>query len=191
MNDALTSSHTVINEAIQKSRETLVGDLCRIMALLERCLILYCPDPTTPTGIFPLARQYQLKIRSNFLIPSAYMASNLRRSMEDFFPSLKQFVRHRKNVRCLTIITLLKQNCAYNDQIMQIIVRLCKIVFTGYNPLFHPTNSSQKDRRLKFMFTFNKLENKNRWMLIMSLTQINNITLGIFWNISILNWKKL
>lgn len=48
------------------------------------------------------------------------------------------------NVRCLTIITLLEQNCAYNDQIMQIITRLCKNVFIGYNPLFHPTRYSQK-----------------------------------------------
>lgn len=67
-------------------------------------------------------------------------------------------------------------------------MRLFNIAFTGYDPaLFHLTNRSQKDRRLTFMFTFNKPENKNRRMLIMQVMEIDGITLSIFCKVSILN----
>lgn len=57
---------------------------------------------------------------------------------------------------------------------MQIIIRLCKIIFTRYySVLFHHTNHSQRDRRLAFIFTFNKAENINRGILIMRIIEIS------------------
>lgn len=56
---------------------------------------------------------------------------------------------------------------------------------------FNTTNYPQRNRRLTFIFTFNKPENINRGILIMYVMEINGIILGIFCMVSTVNRKKL